>query len=662
MHTKNLLFLLILLIIPCLAATAVAYPLTAENDEVSNALAYLASCLQADGGFAEDGKTSSASLSTWAILAIVSAGGDPDQWSAGGASAGDYLRTLGDETLAIDGTSETAKLIITAVAAGDDPRNFGGHDFVSFLQKKQREDGRYGEHIYTTSWAIMALSAVGEDTSKAVAWLKKQPNDDGGFSWAVGAESDCDDTGSAIQALIAGGTSRDAPVIRNAIAFLKKQQKDDGGFNYGGTSATNSASDSWVIQALVAAGEDPLTWTTATGRTPVSHLLSFQTGEGYFKWTSVLADAPGKMTATAIPALTGRTFPIIPVKGAVPVAPPTTVGTPVSTKAPVVSTGDTPTFDSSAGARTITDDFGREISLSAPPQRIVSLAPANTEILYALGLGDRVVGVTDYCNYPDAAIAADKVGGYSSVNIEKVVQARPDLVIAAFGNTQEVINYLENLGITVLALNPTSIEDVIENIHLVGKATWADDEAAVVGADMQARIDAVKTAVASADTTPSVVHMVWNDPIWVSGSGSFQDEMFMMAGATNAFSSVEGWEIVSMERFIVTDPDVIIANSGAGMGGNSYDVLYRYVTEEEPRFKGLTAVKEGRVYLVDSDIIDRGGPRIVEALEMVARDIHPECFPEGKNDQPVATQSPAPFIGALAALFVAGVCLRRQGE
>ncbi|WAI02420.1 helical backbone metal receptor [Methanogenium organophilum] len=659
MNTKTHLFFLILLIVPCFVATAAAYPLTADNNEVGSALAYLASCQQADGGFAEDGKESTPSLSTWAILAIVASGGDPDQWSSGGASASDYLHTLAEETLAIDGTSETAKLILTVVAAGDDPRNFEGHDFVAFLQKKQREDGRYGEHIYTTNWAIMALSAAGEDTSKGVAWLKTQQNEDGGFGWAVGAESDCDDTASAIEALIAGDTPQNDPVIRDAIAFLKAQQQADGGFNYGGSSATNSASDSWVIQALVAAGEDPLTWTTATGNTPVSHLLSFQTEEGYFKWTSVLADVPCKMTATAIPALTGRSYPIIPDQNAVPVPQPTPLSTPVVTATQATASATTAVPD--ADGRTVTDDFGKEVYIPAPPQRIVSLAPANTEILYALGLGDKVVGVTDYCNYPEEALAAEKVGGYSSVNIEKVLQAKPDLVVAAFGNTAEVIEHLDNLGLTVISLNPASIGDVQDNIRLVGEATWADDEAAVVVSEMQACIDAVETAVASADTTPSVVHMVWNDPIWVSGTGSFQDEMFEMAGGTNAFPTVQGWEIVSMEEFIVTDPDVIIANSGAGMGGEQYDILYRYVLDE-PRFQGLSAVKEGRVYLVDSDIIDRGGPRIVEALEIVAHDIHPECFPEESQTQPVATQSPAPFIGAVAAFAAAGYCLRRQGE
>ncbi|WP_172673738.1 ABC transporter substrate-binding protein [Methanogenium cariaci] len=126
-----------------------------------------------------------------------------------------------------------------------------------------------------------------------------------------------------------------------------------------------------------------------------------------------------------------------------------------------------------------------------------------------------------------------------------------------------------------------------------------------------------------------------------------------MAGAANAFSSVKGWEIVGMEEFIVTDPDIIIANSGSGMGGGgNYDILYRYIMEES-RFQGLSAVKENRVYLVDSDIIDRGGPRIVEALEIVARDIHPpECFPEGNAARPVATQTPPapPFIGCWVLL------------
>ncbi|WP_062396784.1 helical backbone metal receptor [Methanogenium cariaci] len=166
------------------------------------------------------------------------------------------------------------------------------------------------------------------------------------------------------------------------------------------------------------------------------------------------------------------------------------------------------------GGRTVTDDFGREVYIPAEPQRIVSLGgPANTEILYALGLGgDKIVGVTDYCNYPEEALAVEKVGGYSSVNIEKVLQAKPDLVVAAYGNTAEVIDHLENMGITVIALNPTSIGDVKNNVRLVGEATWTDAEATAVVNDMQSRIDAVKEAVACANTTPSVVHMVWNDP------------------------------------------------------------------------------------------------------------------------------------------------------
>ena len=659
MNTKHLLFSIFLIVL-CLAASVGAYPLSADNDEVNSALVYLASCQQTDGGFAEDGSESSPALSTWAILAIASAGGDPDQWSRGGASAGDYLHTVADETVAIDGTSETAKLVTTLVAAGEDPRQYEGYDFISLLQKKQQKDGRYGEHIYTTNWAIIALSAVGEDVSKGVAWLISQQNEDGGFAWTVGGESDCDDTASAIEALIAGGVKQNSPAIRNAVSYLKSMQQADGGFNYGGSSATNSASDAWVIQALVAAGEDPLTWTTATGNTPVSHLLSFQADGGHFRWTSVLSDLPCKMTAMAIPALTGQPYPIIPKVGAVPVAPPVPAATPVQSQAPAASAGATPAPDLSIG-RVLTDDFGREVYLPAPPQRIVSLAPANTEILYALGLGDKVIGVTDYCNYPAEALAVEKVGGYSSVNIEKVLQAKPDLVVAAFGNTEQVITHLEGLGITVLALNPASIKDVQDNILLIGEATWADAEAVNVVHDMQVRIDAVKEAVACADTTPSVVHMVWNDPIWVSGSGSFQDEMFAMAGATNAFSSVNGWEIVSMEEFIVNDPDVIIANSGAGMGGGNYDILYRYIMEES-RFQGLAAVQKDRVYLVDADIIDRGSPRIIDAREVVARDIHPECFPEENSALPVATQSPAPFIGALAAVAVLGFCLRRQGD
>jgi iron complex transport system substrate-binding protein len=315
-----------------------------------------------------------------------------------------------------------------------------------------------------------------------------------------------------------------------------------------------------------------------------------------------------------------------------------------------------------AGSETIvTDDFGTEVAIQGIPQRIVSLSPANTEILFALGLGDRVVAVTDFCTYPPEAKGKDTVGGYYTVNIEKVVAARPDLILAADGNTMEVIERLRSLGLTVIALDSSSIEEVIRDIEMVGRATGSEQQAGALIQDMQARIRAVEQKTAQTDEKPTVVHIIWNDPIWVSGNNTFQDRLIQMAGGVNAFPAVQEYGIISLEEFIQTDPDIIIVNSGTGMNQGEHDVLYHYFVNE-PRMRQLSAIQEGRVYIVDSDIVDRGGPRIIDAMEIFASYIHPALFAEADPEPSLAPD--APGFGAIACIalimgfFAAG--LRRK--
>ncbi|MBT8508472.1 ABC transporter substrate-binding protein [Methanomicrobiaceae archaeon CYW5] len=631
---------------------------------MESALAYMQSCQRDDGGFGEDGRETSPATSTWVIMAIVAAGEDPDTWTKNGVSAIDYLHAVAaPETVAIDGTAETAKMILTILAVGEDPYTFEGTDFVASLKAKQEPSGSFGDHIYTTNWAVMALAAAGEDTSAATTWLTSRQNADGGFGWTPGAESDCDDTASAVEALIAAGTPRSAPVITNAVGFFRDVQCANGGFNYGGSSAANTASDAWVIQALVAAGENPATW-TKEGATPVSHLLSAQAGEGYFKWTPVLTDNPCRMTASAVPALLGHPYPVLPGAGMSAASTGSAIS-PAATGAAVNLSSPSPVPTSAVpagGPVTVTDDFGRTVTVQGVPQRIVSLAPSNTEIVYAVGAGDRVVGVTDYCNYPAATADVEKVGGYSSVNIEKVVAAQPDLVLAALGNSEEVVNYIEGLGLTVVSLNPASIQGVVDDVRLVGTVTGNAQEAEAIASSMEARIAAVRTKAAAASSEPTVAHVVWYDPIWVSGSETFQDEMFEIAHAKNAFPNVEGWQVVGLEDFITTNPDIILVNSGSGMGDGGYDLIYSYMMEE-PRLQGVTAIREGRVYIAESDMIDRGGPRIVDALEEVAADIHPEIFGAASTPTPETTQSPLPLAGALGGCIAMGILgLRGRGR
>lgn len=271
------------------------------------------------------------------------------------------------------------------------------------------------------------------------------------------------------------------------------------------------------------------------------------------------------------------------------------------------------------GAITVTDDVGVTVVITSPPQRIVSLAPSNTEILFALGLGDRVVGVTDYCNYPREAQEKPKVGGYSTVSVERVIALRPDLVIAAYGNGRELIENLRSYGIPVICLHPSNLEDVLDNILLVGTATGAGENATRLAGDLRQRIHDVETETVGSDFHPRVAHIIWSDPIYVSGNGTFQDELIRVAGGRNAFSHVEGWKNVGIEDFISADPEVLIVNTGSGMGGGE-DAIARYF-RNEPRFAEVAAIRDNRIYLVDSDTVDRAGPRIVDALEQFATDI-----------------------------------------
>jgi iron complex transport system substrate-binding protein len=635
-----------------------AHPCVTDDAAVQGGLDYIRTCQHGDGGFAEAGRSTNPGTSWFAVMAIVAAGEDPHDWKVNGTSAIDYWKSAEDAANP-EGTAELGKMVTLIAAAGENPRAFDGHDYLAELKERMKTDGRFGDFVYTTYWGLFGLVSAGEDASLPAAWLKSQQNDDGGYGWMPGAESDSDDTAAVIMALITAGEKESDPSVADALDYLRTNQMEDGGFNYGGSSSSNAASGAWVIQAIVAAGEDPSKW-SKNGNDAVSTLADLQQTDGSFLWTAYTTDNPCGMTARAIPALLGKPYPILPGQVAPHLSTP---ATPAKTAAETRTLMETAAPTAAAAEWrpvAVTDDYGEEVRIDAMPTRIISLSPSNTEILFALGLGDRVAGVTDYCNYPAEATEKPKVGGYSTVNIERVVAAKPDLVMASFGNTEEVVDHLRSLGLTVISLNPASVKGTLHDIELVGKATGTDDRAAELAASMEARIDAVKEKTDQAAKIPTVVHAVWYDPIWISGNSTFQNEMIELAGGTNAFPDLEGWQIVTMERFITTDPDVIIVNSGTGMGEGGTDLIYRYFMDE-PRFKNLKAIKNNRVYIVESDLIDRGGPRLVDALEEVAADIHPDLF-EGET-APATTAPRSPGFGGFAAsiaLVAAGLILSRR--
>ena len=272
----------------------------------------------------------------------------------------------------------------------------------------------------------------------------------------------------------------------------------------------------------------------------------------------------------------------------------------------------------------VTDQLGRQVSLKTTPRRIISLAPSNTEILFALGLAERVVAVTDFCNYPPEATEKPSIGGFSTPNIEEIIALSPDLVVATSIHDKKVIPQLEAQGITVVALNPKTIDEVLTAITLVGRITGAEEAAAAVVTPMQQRIKSItdKTKGLPPEQRPATLYILWHDPLMTAGAGTLPQALIDRAGGTNIGYEIKDYGDISLEAVIDADPAVIIAGIGHGTGA---DAPLQYA-QNEPRLKDTTARRQGNIYAINSDLPSRGGPRIVDALEQFARFIHPEAF------------------------------------
>lgn len=283
------------------------------------------------------------------------------------------------------------------------------------------------------------------------------------------------------------------------------------------------------------------------------------------------------------------------------------------------STGNT-VIDS--GGIQVTDQLGRTVMLNSTPRRIISIAPANTEILFALGLGDNVVGDTTYCNYPPEAQNITKVKGFSNPDIEKIIALEPDVVFAAPIHEAQVIPQLERLGIKVIALVPTTINETYDAIELVGNVTGVQNEADVLIKSMKARINVVTSLVAnlSAEEKPNVFYIVWHDPLMTAGGDTLPGQLIELAGGKNIFAELSDYSTVSLESLIYREPDVIIAGTSMGSGA---DAPLQWA-QSESRLQDTEARKDGKVFSISTDLTGRFGPRIVDALEEMFRLIHPE--------------------------------------
>ncbi|MDQ3148691.1 MAG: ABC transporter substrate-binding protein [Chloroflexota bacterium] len=295
---------------------------------------------------------------------------------------------------------------------------------------------------------------------------------------------------------------------------------------------------------------------------------------------------------------------------------------------PSSSTAAPPTSQPSSVAAafplTLTDDAGREVTLEAEPQRIVSLAPSNTEIVCAIDACDRLVGVTDFDDYPADVVEIDKVVTMAQVDVEAVVAAEPDLVLAA-GNEltpTAIIDQIADLGVPVLVLYPESLDEVSANIELVGMAVGRDGEAAALVGEMATRVEAVEEAVADLERPRTFYEVsVFEGTIYTAGEGSFLASLIETAGGAPVIGDALSTSI-ELEDLVAADPELIL------LGDATYDpTITPETVAQRQGWETMTAVDDGRVVVVSEDVvITRPGPRIVDGLEALARAIQPDAF------------------------------------
>lgn len=273
---------------------------------------------------------------------------------------------------------------------------------------------------------------------------------------------------------------------------------------------------------------------------------------------------------------------------------------------------------------TVTDGTGRQVTIPAQPQKIVSLSPSCTEILFALGLGSKVVGVDKFSNYPPEAQKVEKVGGFSDPSVEKIAALKPDLILGT-GMHKKVLPQLESLGIPVVLLEPRNVEGVLADIGTVGRLTGVPEAAEKVVADVRNRIDRVKAKVDTVprEQRPWVYYEVYSEPIMTVGPNTLIHQLIELAGGRNiAYDAQTDYPEFSAEAVIQRNPAVIIFPSFHGSASLTVDKL-----KARPGWAAIAAVKDGRVHPIDADIISRPGPRIADAVEELARLILPDLFP-----------------------------------
>jgi iron complex transport system substrate-binding protein len=274
---------------------------------------------------------------------------------------------------------------------------------------------------------------------------------------------------------------------------------------------------------------------------------------------------------------------------------------------------------------TIKDSANRQITIQKTPQRIISLAPGITETLFALGTDDRIIGDTNYCDYPEAAKLITKIGSFTTPNLEKIVSLEPDLILAETIHLKTVVPALDNLGLTVVVLATASVENIFQNMILIGQICDLNNNAANLKNDLTGKLNAIslKTSSLSMAEKPRVFYTFWYQPIWTMGAKTYVNELIQIAGGSNIFApQIDDKSTVSLESIIAANPQIIITSS---MGTNG-EVIYNSFKNEE-RLKSTEAIINNRIFrITDPNIIERPGPRIIYGVQELLKLFHPDIF------------------------------------
>lgn len=279
-------------------------------------------------------------------------------------------------------------------------------------------------------------------------------------------------------------------------------------------------------------------------------------------------------------------------------------------------------FSGPAGAGMVMDETGRSVTVSDSPSRIIGLTPSLTEILFALGLGDKVVGATEWSDYPEAARAVPEVGSYVSPNLERIAVLNPDLVLVnREGNPPWVVEKLEQAGIPVFVTWPNDPLTLPDSLERIGRVCGVPEAGRVMADELRACYEMIASRLAGVELVPTLL-VIGNRPLVSVGAGSFHDRLLQMVRARNVAAEAPGnWPRLDVEFVLQTKPDVVVVST-MERGQN---------LEQEMRFwremPGLNGRPEFRVTSISSDLLDRPGPRLARGLETLARIIHPDRFP-----------------------------------